>query len=520
MKLNKITTFKEFKKLNESTTGTVRVRFAPSPTGPLHIGGVRTALYNYLFAKKYNGVNILRIEDTDRSRYVPSAEKYIVDSLTWLGIEFDEGPHVGGPYGPYRQSERKDIYNKYYKELINNGKAYYAFDTEEDMNKLRDSNPHFSYDINTRKEMINSLTLQPEEVEKMLSERNDWVVRIKFEPDEIIVVNDLIRGKITVNTNTLDDKVIYKAKDGLPTYHLANIIDDHFMKITHVIRGEEWIPSAPLHVYLYQCFGWDSPQFAHLPLILNPDGQGKLSKRHGDKYGFPVFPMDWTVPENGNKIMGYKEQGYTPNAVVNLLAFLGWNPGTDKEIYTMDDLIRDFSLNRVQKAGARFNIEKAKWFNSQHLKNMKDEDLVDDFTLVLKEKGIELPYDKVLQLIKIGKGKSNFVTEIYDNIKYFFEKPEITDLKTFRKKWDENSSTLMVNLGNLYEQLQNWDKNNIKIVFEQFVNDNGLNFGNVMPPLRLVITGVGFGSDIFEMMELIGKEQCVERLLDANNIKK
>lgn len=521
MKLNKLSSFKEFKKLQESIDSqSVRVRFAPSPTGPLHIGGVRTALYNYLFAKKHNGVNILRIEDTDQTRFVPGAENYIIDSLSWLGIEFDEGPGIGGQYGPYKQSERKDIYKKYYKILIDSGKAYYAFDTEYDMNKSRTENPHFSYDSKSRYNMKNSLTLPPEEVDKLLKERNDWVVRIKFEPNQTITVNDLIRGNVSANTNVLDDKVIFKAKDDLPTYHLANIVDDHLMNISHVIRGEEWLPSAQLHVYLYECFGWDAPLFAHLPLILKPFGNGKLSKRDGDKYGFPVFPMEWIDPKTHNTSLGYKEEGYLPDAVINMLAFLGWNPGTDKEIYTMSELINDFSLPRVQKSGAKFNIDKSKWFNGMHLNNMDNDTITEKLIPFLKEKGIDLPYEKVKKIVEMGKGRSNFIKDIYETVKYLFEKPTEYDKKTLRKKWKEDLPEKMSELSNLFSNINSWTKDNIKSTFEQYINDSGNLFGEIMPALRLVLTGMGFGSDIFETMEIIGKDECLNRLNDSHNIKK
>jgi len=520
MILQNISNFKDFKKLHESVSGSVRLRFAPSPTGPLHIGGVRTALFNYLFAKKYNGKIILRIEDTDQTRFVEGAEDYVINSLDWLGITFDEGPHIGGPYGPYKQSERKDIYRDYYKQLIDNDKAYYAFDTEEEMSIKRSENQYFAYDSSTRYTMNNSLTRSPEETQELLNSTNTWTVRMKFEPNDTIVVNDLIRGKVEVNTSTLDDKVLFKAKDDLPTYHLANIVDDHLMKITHVIRGEEWLPSAPLHVYLYESFGWDVPEFAHLPLILKPFGNGKLSKRDGDKYGFPVFPMDWTDPKSEKISMGYKEEGYLPSAVINLLAFLGWNPGTEKEVYSMEDLIKDFSLSKVQKAGAKFNVDKAKWFNGAHIKLTDNDTLTNQLIPYLKEKGIDLPYDKVKKLVEIGKGRSNFIKEIYDNVKYFFEAPTVFDRKTMRKKWKPGTPDQMLSLKDKFSTVTNWVKSDIQKAFEEYVNENGVGFGVVMPPLRLVMTGVGFGPDIFETMENIGKEECLNRLDNAPNIKK
>jgi glutamyl-tRNA synthetase len=520
MNFNNILGLNEFKKMNESKGGEVRVRFAPSPTGPLHIGGVRTALYNYLFAKKNKGKMILRIEDTDRSRFVPGAEDYIIESLNWLGIEFDEGPHVGGPYGPYKQSERKDIYRKYYKQLIDSGKAYYAFDTEKEMNEARKKNPHFAYDSNTRMKMRNSLTLPPEEVDRLLKERNDWTVRIKFNPNDKITVNDIIRGRITVDTTTLDDKVIFKAKDDLPTYHLANIVDDHLMKISHVIRGEEWLPSAPLHVYLYESLGWESPEFAHLPLILKPVGNGKLSKRDGDKYGFPVFPIEWENSKDKTKSMGYREEGYLPDAVVNILAFLGWNPGTEKEVYTMDDLIKDFSLKKVQKAGAKFNMEKAKWFNNEHIKKMDNDTLSKLLKSYLEEKGIILDDDKLKKVVELGKGRAKFIKDIYDNAIYLFKQPEITDRKTLRKKWKDDTPEILLKLKEKFEEVKDWNRDTIKKNFEEFVSENDYNFGAVMPPLRLIITGMGFGSDIFEILELIGQEETVKRLNSSMDVKK
>lgn len=520
MKLNKISSFKEFKKLNETVSGSFRVRFAPSPTGALHIGGVRTALYNYLFAKKYGGELILRIEDTDSLRFVPNAEKYIIDSLNWLGITFDEGPHVGGPYGPYKQSERKNIYKKYYKELVDLGKAYYAFDTEEDITKLRNENQHFAYDSKTRNTLKNSLNLPKDEVDRLLSEKNDWVVRMKFEPNQIIVIDDIIRGRVEVNSSTLDDKVLYKCKDELPTYHLANIVDDHLMKITHVIRGEEWLPSAPLHIYLYESFGWEPPKFAHLPLILKPFGNGKLSKRDGDQFGFPVFPLEWMDPNSKEKSMGYKEEGYLPEALINILAFLGWNPGTEKEVYTLDELIKDFSLTRVQKAGAKFNVDKSKWFNGVHLNLKDDDEITKQFIPFLLKKGIDLPYDKVKKLVKLGKGRSNFINEIYDNVKYFFEIPTEFDKKILRKKWNDDSYENMMMLKDYFKKINDWDKNNIQRSFESFVNENNKIFGDIMPILRLIITGMGYGPDIFEIIEMIGKDECLYRLDNSKNIKK
>lgn len=429
----------EYKRINEKVNGPVRVRFAPSPTGALHCGGIRTALYNYLFAKKNGGKLILRIEDTDSSRFVPGAEKYIEEAFDWVGIDFDESPSKGGPYGPYRQSERKEIYTKYMKQLIDNGRAYYAFDTAEELEAAREDSPNFSYNYSTRGDMKNSLNLPKEEVDRLLAENTDWVVRIKYPDKPVdIVVDDVIRGRVIANTGTLDDKVIWKKKDELPTYHLANIVDDHLMKITHVIRGEEWLPSAPLHVYLYQCFGWEHPEFAHLPLILGPNG--KLSKRDGDKYGFPVFPLSWQDPKDPNKkSIGYREFGWTPDAVVNFLAFIGWNPGTEKEVYTMEELIKDFDLKRVNKAGGKFNKEKTEWFNKQHAK--RREGKLDE-----QPKGeVKIdPAQRILQIQKEIKVATNAVTGIEAKLgnQNFVSRAPANVIESEKKRLEENKAKL------------------------------------------------------------------------------
>ena len=507
--------------INESkiVTDSVRVRYAPSPTGPNHIGGIRTALYNYLFARKHNGTFILRIEDTDSSRFVPGAEKYLTEAFDWLGIEFDESPSKGGPYGPYRQSERRDIYDKYYKELIDSGKAYYAFDTSEELESARENLPNFSYDFQTRNDMKNSLTLKKEEVDRLIHETDDWVVRIKYPDKPInIEVDDIIRGKVNVNSNTLDDKVIWKKKDELPTYHLANIVDDHLMRITHVIRGEEWLPSAPLHVYLYDCFGWKSPQFAHLPLILGPSG--KLSKRDGDKYGFPVFPLSWVDPKDSTKTaMGYREAGYLPEAVVNLLAFIGWNPGTEKEVYTMQELIKDFDLKRINKAGAKFNPVKAAWFNGQHLKTTPTVTLMESFRKELDKKGIKKDDAFIYRVLDENKGKVNFVKDLYDTVSYLFEKPITFDEKVM-KKWNENSTTILTGLADELEGVMNWKEDNIQNRFEKYVSDNKIKFGEIAPILRLVLTGFGQGPSLFGIMEMLGKDETLNRLADLNEFEK
>jgi len=508
--------YKTFKKLNESVSGSVRVRFAPSPTGALHIGGVRTALYNYLFAKKYNGDFILRIEDTDSSRFVSGAEQYIIDSFNWLGIEFDEGPHIGGSYGPYRQSERRDIYIRYAQQLVDDGKAYYAFDTPEEMDIARKDIPNFAYDAKTRMKMKNSLTLPKEEVDYLIKNTDNWVIRIKY-PDNpfTITVQDLIRGTVNVNSSTLDDKVIWKRADELPTYHLANIVDDHLMKITHVIRGEEWLPSAPLHVFLYQSFGWNSPEFAHLPLIMKPEGNGKLSKRDGDMGGFPVFPLKWTDPK-GDKTKnstGYKDQGYLPSALLNILAFLGWNPGTNKEVYTLDELIEDFSLERVNKAGARFNPNKAKWFNGQHLKMTDSKLLLDDFKKILEDKGIHKDDNFILKVLDDNKGKVNFIKDLYDEVNYLFQPPTDFDQKAL-KKWTQEAAILIDGLSKEFEKLNKWYSKYIQNTFEQYVKDSKIRFNDIAPSLRLLLTGKANGPSLFDIMEMIGKDETISRLLN------
>lgn len=511
--------FDGFIKLNESVSGSVRVRYAPSPTSAgQHVGGVRTALYNYLFAKQNKGEFIMRLEDTDQSRFVPEAEKNFMDVFDWLGIEFDESPSKGGPYGPYRQSERKEIYKQYYKQLIDNGKAYYAFDTAEDLDLVRSEVENFSYNSETRNSMKNSLTFSKEETEKILLENNDWVVRIKYPEQPInIEVDDIIRGRVVVNTSTLDDKVIWKKKDELPTYHLANIVDDHLMKITHVIRGEEWLPSAPLHVYLYDCFGWGAPKFAHLPLILGPNG-GKLSKRDGDKYGFSVYPLSWINPD-GKLVEGYKDQGYLPESVINFLAFIGWNPGTEKEIYTMDELIQDFDLKRINKAGGKFNPVKAAWFNGQHLKMTPTEKLIGAFKTELKKRGINKDDNFIYKVVDENKGKVNFIKDLYDVVCYYFEKPKSYDEKVLRK-WNENTSDILDGFKDALSFIPNWKEDSIKNVFENYVENIGIKFGEIMPFLRVVLTGLPGGSSIFEIMEVVGKDDVLNRLSDLDSFGK
>ena len=523
LKLKNLTEFDYFvQKMNESVSGTVRTRYAPSPTGLQHIGGIRTALYNYLFAKKHDGVFYIRIEDTDQQRFVASAEKYIKDSLDWCGIVPDESPWQGGPYGPYRQSERYDIYPKYAKQLVDDGKAYYCFDTPDDIEEMKSkllqqgvSSPQ--YDVHTRLTMKNSLTLPKEEVQELLASKTPFVIRVKFPEDEIIIVEDLIRGNVEANTNTLDDKVLFKS-DGLPTYHLANIVDDHLMKTTHVIRGEEWLPSAPLHVFLYKSLGWEPPKFAHLALLLNPGGQGKLSKRMGDELGFSVFPLGYPDPNNPGKMKkGFRESGYIPQAFVNFLAFMGWNPGTEQELMTMDELIQSFSLERCGKAGAKFNIEKAKWYNGEYMKKMSNEEVTELLIPILKERGIDLPDRTVEKMVAMNKGKANFIGDIYEASLYLFEPPTTYDKKTVEKKWTDQSPIIIENLKKVLEGVNDWTSETIQRSFEGYVNENpDLNFGAVAPALRLVLTGMGNGPSLFDIMEIIGKKETLSRMTSYN----
>lgn len=515
MELKNLTQFEQFRMLmKESISGEVRTRFAPSPTGGLHIGGVRTALYNYLFAKKHNGTFYIRIEDTDQTRFVEGAEKYILEALNWFGIQHDEGPDIGGPYGPYRQSERYDIYPKYAKQLIDDGKAYYCFDTPEEIDEMKarlnkEGVASPQYDYTTRMSMRNSLTLSKDEVQRLLDSNTPFVIRAKFPENVNITVHDIIRGTIVVNTDTLDDKVLFKS-DGLPTYHLANIVDDHLMKTTHVIRGEEWLPSAPLHVFLYESFGWQAPEFAHLALLLNPTGGGKLSKRAGDELGFSVFPLTWE--NKGKVIQGYREQGYLPQAFINFLAFLGWNPGTEQEIMSMDELIKNFSLERCGKAGAKFNLDKAKWYNGQYLKKMPDEDVVKLIKPILKDRGIELPDNTITKMVQMNKGKANFIQDIYEASLYLFEAPKTYDSKTVDKKWNEKCPQIISDLKEKLMPIRDWTSINIEKAFNDYVKETGLSYGDVSTPLRLVLTGMGFGPSLWDIMEIIGKEDTLDRM--------
>lgn len=499
-----------------------RVRFAPSPTGPLHIGGVRTALYNYLFARSRGGKVIFRIEDTDTNRFVPGAEEYILESFRWLGIKFDEGVSFGGDKGPYRQSERKEIYKKYVKQLLDADKAYYAFDTPEELNKKREETSNFQYDAKTRLSMRNSLSMPAEEVDRMIANGEQYVVRFKIEPGIDVHVNDLIRGDVKINSSILDDKVLYKSADELPTYHLANIVDDHLMEITHVIRGEEWLPSAPLHVLLYRAFGWEDtmPKFAHLPLLLKPDGKGKLSKRDGDRLGFPVFPLQWHDPKSDEVSSGYRENGYFPEAVINFLALLGWNPGTEQEIFSMDELIQQFDLNKCSKAGAKFDYIKGTWFNHEYILRKSDEEIAPQFDEILKENGINEPIGRVTKVVGLMKNRVNFVKELWPLCKFFFIAPDSYDEKTVKKRWKEDSPETMEALAKLLENLEDFSIENQETAVMKWIEDNGLHTGNVMNAFRLTLVGAGVGPHMFDISAFLGKEETLRRMRRAISILK
>lgn len=495
-------------------TKPVRVRFAPSPTGPLHIGGVRTALYNYLFARRHGGQFILRIEDTDQTRFVPGAEEYIIESLTWCGITFDEGVHVGGPYGPYRQSDRKEIYRQYADELIARGHAYYAFDTPEELEAARQSSPNFQYDSSTRGRMKNSLTLSPEEVNQRLASGEPYVIRALIPANETVEVYDHIRGLVQVNSNLLDDKVLFKS-DGMPTYHLANIVDDHLMEITHVIRGEEWLPSAPLHVLLYRFFGWQAPEFAHLPLLLRPDGNGKLSKRDGDRLGFPVYPLRWTDPKTGEQSSGYRESGYYPEAFINMLALLGWNPGLDQEIFSMDELIQLFTLERVGKSGSRFDPEKARWFNQQYLRMRSPRKLAEEFLPTLRAQGIEADIEYVEKVVMLTRERVNFVHELWDHAWFFFRAPETYDAEVIKKRWKPETPAILEKLAQQFNSLTTFETSTLDTAIQSFLSENQLSMGAVMNALRLCLTGASIGPHLTDIMALLGKEETLRRIRQA-----
>jgi len=506
----------------------VRVRFAPSPTGPLHIGGVRTALYNYLFARKHKGTFILRIEDTDQTRFVPGAEDYIVEALKWVGIEIDEGISKGGPHAPYRQSERKAMYREYAEKMVANGFAYYAFDTSEELEAMRKrleaakvAAPQ--YNAVTRTSMKNSLTLSEDETKKLLDAGTPYVIRVKIPRNEEVRFHDIIRGWVVVHTSSLDDKVLFKS-DGMPTYHLANVVDDYLMQTSHVIRGEEWLPSAPLHVLLYRYMGWEDvmPQFAHLPLLLRPDGNGKLSKRDGDRLGFPVFPLDWKDPATGEQSSGYRERGYFPDAVANLLAFLGWNPGTTQELFSMDELIEAFSLDRVSKHGAKFDPEKAKWYNQQYLRKRSNEDLAAIFLPVVKEKGAPATLantEYVGKVCGLIKEKAHFPAEFWDLGSFFFFAPTQYDT-VIQKKWKDNVPAFFSKLSSQLSVVSDFSHTNVEAVFKKLAEENTISPGSVMQPFRILVTGMAAGPALFETIELLGKAEVVSRIEKALQVIK
>ncbi len=495
----------------------VRVRFEPSPTGPLHIGGVRTALYNYLFARQHGGDMILRIEDTDSQRFVPGAEDYINEALAWLGIGIDEGVREGGNYGPYKQSERRDIYRDHVRMLLDAGKAYIAFDTPAELEAARAATPNFQYDASTRMSMRNSLSMPADEVKALIDGGEKYVVRFKIEPGRDVEVNDLLRGKVTINSSILDDKVLYKSADDLPTYHLANIVDDHLMEVTHVIRGEEWLPSAPLHVLLYEAFGWADtmPSFVHLPLLLKPDGKGKLSKRDGDRLGFPVFPLEWHDPKSGEISSGYRERGYLPQAVVNFLALLGWNPGDDTEIMSMDELIEKFSFDHCSRSGAKFDFEKGKWFNHKYLQEMSDEELAQMYKPVLKEHGVDPSAwtdEYITRVVGLVKGRINFVGDLWDQSKFFFVEPEEYEEKSVRKRWNAEMPAIMGELIEVLKGLEDFSSKAAEPVVLGWIADKGYHLGNVMNAFRLTVVGECKGPHMFDITELLGCDETVRRI--------
>ena len=498
----------------------VRVRFAPSPTGPLHIGGVRTALYTYLFARQHGGDFVFRIEDTDSNRFVPGAEEYIIESFKWLGIKFDEGVGIGGEKGPYRQSERRDIYKKYVKMLLDAGKAYIAFDTPEELETKRNEIKNFQYDCHTRMLMRNSLTMSKDEVEALIDDGAQYVVRFLIEPGQEIHVNDMIRGDVCIKSDILDDKVLYKSADELPTYHLANIVDDHLMEITHVIRGEEWLPSSPLHVLLYRAFGWEDsmPRFAHLPLLLKPEGKGKLSKRDGDRLGFPVFPLEWHDPKSGEVSTGFRESGYFPEAVVNFLALLGWNPGTEQEMFTLDELVEAFDISRCSKAGAKFDYQKGIWFNHEYILKKSDEEIALLFAPIVANNGIETSMERVRQVVAMMKDRVSFVKELWSLCSFFFIPPTAYDEKTRKKRWKENSAQVMTELAGVLQNIENFSIDGQEAVVMKWVEDKGYKLGDVMNAFRLTLVGEGKGPGMFDISAFLGKEETLSRMQRAIEI--
>lgn len=495
----------------------VRVRFAPSPTGALHIGGVRTALYNYLFARQHGGDLVFRIEDTDSNRFVPGAEEYIIESFRWLGIKFDEGVSFGGEHGPYRQSERRSIYKKYVDQLLAADKAYIAFDTPEQLEAKRAEVQNFQYDARTRGEMTNSLTLPKEEVERRIADGEQYVVRFKVEPGIDVHIDDMIRGHVVIKSDILDDKVLYKSADELPTYHLANIVDDHLMEITHVIRGEEWLPSAPLHVLLYRAFGWEDtmPTFAHLPLLLKPEGKGKLSKRDGDRLGFPVFPLEWHDPKTGDVSSGYRESGYFPEAVVNFLALLGWNPGTEQELFTLDELVEAFDIHKCSKAGARFDYQKGIWFNHEYMLKKSNEEVANLFAPIVANNGVDETMERITKVVAMMKDRVNFVKELWPLCSFFFIAPTEYDEKTVKKRWKADSAKVMSELADVLEGIDDFSVEGQEPVVMKWVEEKGYKLGDVMNAFRLTLVGIGKGPGMFDISAFLGKEETLKRLRKA-----
>lgn len=495
----------------------VRVRFAPSPTGALHIGGVRTALYNYLFARQHGGDLVFRIEDTDSNRFVPGAEEYIIESFRWLGIKFDEGVSFGGEHGPYRQSERRSIYKKYVDQLLAADKAYIAFDTPEQLEAKRAEIQNFQYDARTRGEMNNSLTLPKEEVERRIADGEQYVIRFKVEPGIDVHIDDMIRGHVVIKSDILDDKVLYKSADELPTYHLANIVDDHLMEITHVIRGEEWLPSAPLHVLLYRAFGWEDtmPTFAHLPLLLKPEGKGKLSKRDGDRLGFPVFPLEWHDPKTGDVSSGYRESGYFPEAVVNFLALLGWNPGTEQELFTLDELVEAFDIHKCSKAGARFDYQKGIWFNHEYMLKKSNEEVANLFAPIVANNGVDETMERITQVVAMMKDRVNFVKELWPLCSFFFIAPTEYDEKTVKKRWKADSAKVMGELADVLEAIDDFSVEGQEPVVMKWVEEKGYKLGDVMNAFRLTLVGIGKGPGMFDISAFLGKEETLKRLRKA-----
>ena len=495
----------------------VRVRFAPSPTGALHIGGVRTALYNYLFARQHGGDLVFRIEDTDSNRFVPGAEEYIIESFRWLGIKFDEGVSFGGEHGPYRQSERRSIYKKYVDQLLAADKAYIAFDTPEQLEAKRAEIQNFQYDARTRGEMTNSLTLPKEEVERRIADGEQYVVRFKVEPGIEVHIDDMIRGHVVIKSDILDDKVLYKSADELPTYHLANIVDDHLMEITHVIRGEEWLPSAPLHVLLYRAFGWEDtmPTFAHLPLLLKPEGKGKLSKRDGDRLGFPVFPLEWHDPKTGDVSSGYRESGYFPEAVVNFLALLGWNPGTEQELFTLDELVQAFDIHKCSKAGARFDYQKGIWFNHEYMLKKSNEEVANLFAPIVANNGVDETMERITQVVAMMKDRVNFVKELWPLCSFFFIAPTEYDEKTVKKRWKADSAKVMGELADVLEGIDDFSVEGQEPVVMKWVEEKGYKLGDVMNAFRLTLVGIGKGPGMFDISAFLGKEETLKRMRKA-----